>query len=81
MPMFKNAPTFKVVEEGEVSSKEGDDALYNVEIRVEDDPAGFKAIRTNKAILAFTSPVFKQQFYGDLSSSKNSGDSSKMKME
>ena len=28
MPMLKNAPTFKVVEEGEVSGKEGDDALY-----------------------------------------------------
>ena len=81
MPMWKNAPAFKVVEEGEVSSKEGDDALYNLEIRVEDDAGGFKAIRTFTNILAFTSPVFKQQFFRGLSSIKNSGDSAKIKMD
>ena len=74
--MLKGIALFKVVEEEEeVSGKEGDDDLYNVEFRVQDDAGGFKAIRTNKAILAFTSPVFKQQFFGSLSSSKNSGDS------
>ena len=81
MPMFKNAPTFKVVEEGEVSSGEGDDALYNVEIRVVDDAGGFKAIRTIDYILALTSPVFKQQFFGSLTLSANCGDSTKKKME
>ena len=81
MTMLKNAPTFKIVEVEGISSKEEDDALYNVEIRVEDDAGGFKAIRTNKTILAFTSPVFKQQFFGSLRSRKNSGDSTQNKME
>ena len=77
MPMLKNTPFFKVVEEeeGVSSNKEDDIYSYNVEFRVQDDAGGFKAIRTYKNILALTSPVFKEQFFGVLSSSKNSGDS------
>ena len=82
MPMMKNAPFFKVVEEGEVQTEEGDEDLYNVEIRVEDDAGGFKAIRTYKCNLALTSPVFKQHFYGGLSSNKkHCGDSTQDQME
>ena len=56
--------------------------LYNVEIRAHDDAAGgFKAIRTFDYMLAHTSPVFKQQFYGGLRASMNCGDSSQDKME
>ena len=57
--------------------------LYNVQIRAHDDAAGgFKAIRTFDYMLAHTSPVFKQQFYGGLSSSKkHCGDSTQDKMD
>ena len=76
MSMLKGIALFKVVEEEEeISGKEGDDDLYNVEFTVQDEAGGFKAIRTYKTILAVTSPVFKRQFFGSLSSSKNSGDS------
>ena len=80
MPFWKNSPIFEVVEEGKEFSRKEDDALYDVEIRVEDDAGGFKAFRTNKTILAFTSPVFKQQFFGSMSST-NSRDSNQNKME
>ena len=74
--MLKNTPFFKVVEEEEgVSSNKKYIYSYNVEFRVQDDAGGFKAIRTYNHILALTSPVFEQQFFGSLSSSRNSGDS------
>ena len=56
-------------------------AFFKVVEDVENDAGGFKAIRSSKNVLAFTSPVFKQQFFGSLSANKNSGDSTQDKME
>ena len=44
MPFWKKSPIFEVVEEGKEFSRKEDDALYDVEIRVEDDAGGFKAV-------------------------------------
>ena len=76
--MLKNATFFQVVGEEEVSEGAGDDLydvvddLYDVEFRFNKEEGGFKGIRTVKSVLAFTSPVFKQQFFGSLSARKRS---------